>query len=82
MSYLNLELRKNWESRGYLKIPGFFSAGEVDDLQAWVSEISDWEPTVDKWMHHYESTPKGPRLSRSGEFCAVSHRIGNYCNEW
>ena len=68
MSYLNPALHKDWKTNGYLKIPRFFSAEEVGDLQAWVSEISDWEPTSDKWMHHYESTPDGARLSRSENF--------------
>ena len=68
MSYLNSERHRDWKTSGYLKIPGFFSIEEVNDLQAWVSEISDWEPTRDKWMHHYESTPGGPRLSRSENF--------------
>ena len=68
MSHLNFERHHNWQTKGYLKIPRFFSAKEVDDLQAWVSEISCWEPTSDKWMHHYESTPDGARLSRSENF--------------
>ena len=68
MFYLNSGHHKDWKTNGYLKIPSFFSAEEVGDLQAWVSEISDWKPTPDKWMHHYESTPDGPRLSRSENF--------------
>ena len=68
MSHLNPEHHRNWKTNGYLKIPRFFAPGEVRDLQTWVSEISDWTPTSDKWMHHYESTPKGPRLSRSENF--------------
>lgn len=68
MAYLNSEFHKHWKNKGYLKIPRFFSAEEVDALQAWVSEISCWKPTSHKWMHHYESTPDGPRLSRSENF--------------
>ena len=68
MSYLNPELHKAWKNNGYLKIPRFFSTAQVADLQTWVSEISCWETTLDKWMHHYESTPDGPRLSRSENF--------------
>ena len=68
MSYLSSERHREWKTSGYLKIPGFFSAEEANDLQAWVSEISGWEPAPDKWMHHYESTPAGPRLSRSENF--------------
>ncbi|MDE0485229.1 MAG: phytanoyl-CoA dioxygenase family protein [Candidatus Poribacteria bacterium] len=68
MAYLNSALHRNWENNGYLKISGFFSPQEIQDLQTWVSEISSWEPTDDKWMHHYESTPNGARLSRSENF--------------
>ena len=74
MAYLNSEHHQDWKTNGYLKIPGFFSIEEVNDLQIWVSEISSWEPTPDKWMHHYESTPAGPRLSRSENF--VPYHIG------
>lgn len=74
MSYLNPALHGDWKKNGYLRIPGFFSPEEVNDLQTWVSEISCWEPTREKWMHHYESTPAGPRLSRSENF--VPYHIG------
>ena len=68
MSHLNPGLHRDWKTNGYLKIPRFFSAAEVNDLQGGVSEISGWESTPDKWMHHYESTPDGARLSRSENF--------------
>lgn len=68
MSGIHPVLYKAWQDNGYLKIPGFFSAEEVAALQTWVSEISGWEPSADRWMHHYESTPDGPRLSRSENF--------------
>ncbi len=68
MPHLNSERHQNWETDGYLKIPRFFSTEEIADLQTWVSEISRWKLTSDKWMHHYESTPDGPRLSRSENF--------------
>ena len=74
-NYLNSGLHRDWKNNGYLKIPGFFSAEEVDDLQAWVSEISGWEPTSNKWMHHYESTPDGARLSRSENFVPYHTRM-------
>jgi hypothetical protein len=66
--HLNPKLHQDWKTNGYLKIPSFFSEEEVDALQTWVSDISCWKPTPDKWMHHYESTPNGPRLSRSENF--------------
>ncbi len=66
--HLNPKLHQNWKTNGYLKIPRFFSEEEMGTLLAWVSEISCWKPTHNKWMHHYESTPSGPRLSRSENF--------------
>ena len=68
MPHLNSERHQNWKRDGYLKISRFFSVAEVANLQTWVSEISQWKPTSDKWMHHYESTPDGARLSRSENF--------------
>lgn len=68
MAYLNSSLQQDWKNNGYLKISGFFNTEKVSALQSWVSEISSWEPTSDKWMHHYESTPEGARLSRSENF--------------
>lgn len=68
MTYLNSELHRNWKNNGYLKIPKFFNSAEIDVLENWVTEISSWETTQDKWMHHYESTPDGERLSRSENF--------------
>ncbi len=68
MATLSPQHQSDWKTRGYVKIPGFFSAAEVTDLQNWVAEIADWHPTPDRWMHHYEATPEGARLSRSENF--------------
>ena len=68
MAYINSTLRRDWENNGFLKISGFFDTKEAEELKTWVSEISSWKPTPDKWMHHYESTPEGHRLSRSENF--------------
>lgn len=68
MAYLNSSQHQDWENNGFLKVSGFFNADEVKDLQSWVSNISTWKNTTDKWMHHYESTADGARLSRSENF--------------
>ena len=68
MTYLNLTHHTDWENNGYLRLPTFFNENEVSEIQTWVSEISSLPPTVDKWMHHYESTEEGTRLSRSENF--------------
>lgn len=67
-NYLNLAQHTYWKNNGYLKISCFFSREEVAALQKWVSEIAQWKPTRDKWMHHYESTANGIQLSRSENF--------------
>lgn len=68
MPHIHPKQQQDWEANGYLKIPAFFSVEEVVNLQAWVSEISSWKPTPDRWMQHYESTPDGAHLSRSENF--------------
>lgn len=77
MAYLNSAHQREWENNGYLKISGFFDSEEVNALQIWVSEISSWEPTENKWMHHYESTSEGARLSRSENFVPYHTDIRN-----
>lgn len=67
-NYLEPIHHKAWKENNYLKIPCFFSDEEVTQLQQWVAEIEGWEPTGDKWMHHFESTPEGTQLSRSENF--------------
>ncbi len=68
MANLNSSQLQNWNNNGFLKIPRYFTTNEVEEIQRWVAEISSWDPTNDKWMHHYESTPDGPRLSRTENF--------------
>ena len=68
MTYLNSTHHKKWEKNGYLKLTAFFNEDEVSKIQRWVSEISSWQPTEEKWMHHYELTGKTSRLSRSENF--------------
>ena len=68
MAYLNSGHHRDWENNGYLKIPGFFYSEEVDALQTWVSEISSWEPTLDKWIHHYEINVRRSTTLSFGKF--------------
>ena len=67
-SYLELAHHRDWKDNNYLKISGFFSDEEVTALQAWVNDIENRQPTRDKWLHHFEATPDGTRLSRSENF--------------
>jgi hypothetical protein len=67
-SYLEPIHHRDWKDNNYLKISGLFSDEEVTALQGWVTDIEGWKPTHDKWMHHFEATPDGTRLSRSENF--------------
>ena len=66
--YLKPTHHKDWKNNNYLKVSGFFSDDEVTALQEWVRDIEGRKPTHDKWMHHFEATPDGTRLSRSENF--------------
>ena len=67
-NYLEPIHHRDWKDNNYLKISGLFSDEEVAALQGWVKDIEGWKPTHDKWMHHFEATPDGTRLSRSENF--------------
>ena len=67
-NYLEPIHHRDWKDSNYLKISGLFSDEEVAALQQWVKDIEGWKPTHDKWMHHFEATPDGTRLSRSENF--------------
>ncbi len=75
MTHLNSQHHKDWKHNGFLVLPTFFNAEEVNNIQSWISEISSWEPTADKWMHHYESTKNGARHSRSENFIPYHHDL-------
>ncbi len=77
MTHLNSTHYKDWKDNGYLKLPAFFNEDEICAIQTWVSEVSSWHPTEDMWMHHYESTEKGARLSRSENFVPYHANLKN-----
>ena len=54
-----------WKSDGYLKLPGFLTQVETENLQQWIEEISEWPPSDDQWMHHFEQTPFGIKPART-----------------
>ncbi len=55
----------HWRRDGFLKIPGFLNQAETETLKGWVEDIESWKDSPDKWMHHWEDTKYGVRLSRS-----------------
>ncbi|HAH46456.1 phytanoyl-CoA dioxygenase family protein [Gimesia sp.] len=61
-----------WNQTGYIKIPGFLTAAETENLREWVDEISSWPADDEKWMHHFEQTPFGVRPART-EYILAFH---------
>ncbi len=61
-----------WNQTGYVKLPGFLSASETENLREWVEEISSWPADDEKWMHHFEQTPFGVRPART-EYILAFH---------
>ena len=54
-----------WQKNGFLKISGFFTPEDISFCKEWISEIQQWPDDKERWMHHYETTPVGVRLSRT-----------------
>lgn len=65
MTAISIEHLESWNQLGYVKLPGFLSRGVSERLRQWVEEIAGWPVDADKWMHHFEQTPDGPRLART-----------------
>lgn len=68
MTNLTATQHERWREDGFLHIPGFLDAETMTSVLDWVDEVANWEHTDDRWMHHLEETPAGPRLSRSENF--------------
>ncbi|QDV48303.1 methylphosphonate hydroxylase [Gimesia fumaroli] len=59
------EQLKAWETTGYVKLPGFLTPTETENLRQWVEEISEWPASDNQWMHHFEQTPFGVKPART-----------------
>jgi len=55
---LTTEQKQAWDEKGYLHIPGFFSA---EKLSEWTQELTDWPETPGKWMKYFERSEDGER---------------------
>jgi predicted HD phosphohydrolase len=62
--------KASYDRHGFVKIPQVLSHEEILLLKAWVAEVEALELSVDKWMHHLEETPAGPRMSRTENFAS------------
>ena len=57
-----------WQAQGYLKITGWFSESEIDDIRSAVDELQALPDTPGKWMKYYEKGPSGAQLCRIENF--------------
>eukprot|EP00947_MAST-08B_sp_MAST-8B-sp1_P001131 g1131.t1 len=66
LSQLGVEDKIFYEGNGYVHIRNAFSSAEMDVISGWVNDVSSWEASPDKWIHHYETTSGGEeRLART-----------------
>jgi hypothetical protein len=65
---ISAAMKRSWEEDGFLRIRRFFEPGEVAVLGRAVAEVSEWPPDRGEWLHHFERTGSGVRLSRSENF--------------
>lgn len=78
---LNEQQLLQWNRDGFLKIENFFSAEEAEAIKSWVDEISNWEISEDKWMHHYETINSEAKLSRTENFVPFHPGMKNLLTE-
>ena len=57
--------RKTLWEKGYLKLENFLTTNESEEIVKWIDQVQEWPDSADRWLHHYEVTPAGIRLSRS-----------------
>jgi Phytanoyl-CoA dioxygenase (PhyH) len=69
---ISVTQRNAWEDAGFLKLSGFLSPAEVDDLREWVADIGTWPADGGQWMHHFEQTAGGVRPART-EYLIADH---------
>ncbi len=61
-------MKGSWEENGFLRVRSFFEPSEVAVLRRAVAEVSQWPADGGEWLHHFERTGSGVRLSRSENF--------------
>lgn len=75
MNILNEEQLARWERDGFLKIENFFTKNEAEAIRSSVEEVSDWQPSEDKWLHHSEATLAGVKLARTENFIPFHQKL-------
>jgi hypothetical protein len=62
-------LKASWAEKGFLKLPGFYSADQAEMFQQWASELADYPQLKNKWMLYYESS----MLDNSKLLCRIEN---------
>lgn len=58
-----------YNEHGYVKIKGALDPETVARTCSWVTDLESWQPSKDKWMHHYEQNGSGQaQLARTENF--------------
>ena len=66
-----------YDANGYVTLRKIFNASETALLASWVEEVAAWPASDDgKWLHHYEKTEQGVRLSRTEGFVSYHPQLG------
>lgn len=66
-----------YDANGYVHLRGVFNASETALLATWVEEISLWPASNEsKWLHHFEQTEQGPRLTRTENIVSYHPQLG------
>ena len=70
---IGADARAAWDSGGWAVVGGAVPPYRLDQVTAWVDELSRWARSGGPVMHHFEQTDDGPTLARSERF-AEHHR--------
>jgi ectoine hydroxylase-related dioxygenase (phytanoyl-CoA dioxygenase family) len=57
-----------WREKGWIVLRGALDDAPLRALERAVEEVEAWSRQGSPGMHHFESTPDGPRLARSEDF--------------
>ena len=75
LAAMTVEQKAFYDANGWVKVPKVFSAEAMGSIASWVSDMAGWEEHDSKWMHHYEETEHGARLSRTENFVSYHTEI-------
>jgi hypothetical protein len=68
-----------YSANGYVHIRNVFNSSEAALLSRWVEEIGAWpQSNESKWMHHYEHTVHGARLTRTENIVSYLPQLGRW----